>query len=339
MKDIFVIQVKNSEVKALYTPFELQEDYKVSVHDSIKNCIYSYENELKNSQIVIVAEKFSQKLKNEIKLLLNRLYITEKIHYVDYRESFVNYNLLFTKSFKYNRFGLIYQNKDELVLYSALITHHMDELHIKVIDIGFENKGYNDLDNESKDERFSSILPNLLKDDLDVVYLTSKAFNGGYMKNSLEILCTDRRVFLEENLFILGGYSYLKNMYNQNKKIYVKTKYSVGCGAYININGSNGSEKHELFNEHNRFYDDIEPIEIITFNDDVLPIYYGENNRVDVCIAHLVKGINKPTRLSLNISFSDDMQMMIISIIDIGFGLFIKPSNMQVKYFIGIGGR
>lgn len=338
MKNLLIIQIANDLVKALYTKYELQDEYRISEHDNLERCLSAYEDELKEvSDIVFVSDGFDYVKKDIIKTFSNRYGIKNKIRLLDYREAFANYNIVFAKTFKHNKFTMIQQNYDELVFYIAEISYSNKEVYIDIRDNIIENVGFYDLDNDNRDERLQSIAQNFLEEDIQLLYLTGDAFSGGYMKKSLEVLCSNnRRVFFEENLLILGGYAYIKNRNNSTYNYNIHTKYTSPISAYIDVNTLEGYKKQYIFDFNTRTYDDLESVELITFNDEKLDIFISGkiNKKLSICVSHLVRGINKPTRLRLKAHFIDNNKMLAISVQDIGFGMFVKSSMMQVKAYI-----
>lgn len=342
MKNIFVIQIKNDNtVKGLFTKFDLNEDYKITEHDNIFKAINAYERELdKDTEIVIVSDGFPESEKDSIISALNKYGVDAKPIYLDYREAFINYNIVFTRLTSYKNVALLFQREDNMVLYHADFDKK-DRLYVKVNDRIYENVGYEELTLEEKDDRLLEILPLILDENIEILYLTTNAFSGGYMRKSLELLCKERRVFLEENLLILGGYAYIKNYYSSNVDIVINSKYTSPIRVSFDVKTKNGLDRQDIINFETRMYNEIEPVEIITYDESFIRFYITGNIEkvVEICIAHLVRGINKPTRLRIAPIFSEDLDMLSIAVQDIGFGAFVKPTYMQVKKIISLKDR
>ena len=267
MKNIFAIQIKNDDtVKALFTKFDLNDDYKITEHDNIFRAVNAYEKEITDeTEIVIVSDGFLESEKDIILSALNKYGIRNKPTYIDYRESFINYNIGFTKLTNYHNVGLIFQREDNLVLFYAKFDKKIG-LSVKIEDRIFENIGYENLTLEEKDNRLFELLPDVLDDSIDILYLTTNAFSGGYMRKSLELMCRDRRVFLEENLLILGGYAYIKNTYSANVEISIRSKYTSPINVSFDVKTLDGLQTVEVVNFDTRMYNDISPIDIITYD-------------------------------------------------------------------------
>lgn len=60
-------------------------------------------------------------------------------------------------------------------------------------------------DDEEKDAKFCKMMKLFLgKNPTQVIYLTGKGFEGGWMKKTLNLLCSGRRVFLGQNIYANG---------------------------------------------------------------------------------------------------------------------------------------
>lgn len=193
------------------------------------------------------------------------------------------------------------------------------------------------------DEQFLKLLKELCgKHIVSTVYLTGAGFYEKWMKDSIQYLCSKRRVFQGYNLFVKGAcYAAIGELGIGNVK-----DYQFVCSGRTLVNIELEVEKGEktvpvpLSNAGTNWYEAGARTEGIL--DGVQEIRLritsslSKNSRIiTIDLKDFPPRPNKTTRVEIILAYKNDRQCVIL-VKDLGFGVFFKPGGEMVKKIINI---
>ncbi len=152
-------------------------------------------------KIVITTENMNLEYRRLFGLFAERMEIpSECLLLLDYRESFYFYAFSQQQELCRNDVVLYYYTVGKLFCW---ILNREKQTVPQVVTL--EEKRYEAMLTE-RDEAFSRLVKESLKGKIvSTVYLIGDGFDGGWMKQSLAVLCCGRRVFMGKNLFCKGA--------------------------------------------------------------------------------------------------------------------------------------
>lgn len=338
MKNLLIIQITNNEIKTLFCPLHIKDNYITNKYSSISEFITNNRPKLTQvNQVVVVGYEIDVTIKELISSKLEAViydkYENVEIKFIDYATSLISYCIAFTSNIDYSNYQVLFQENDELLTY--VVNEYGNEtkknITAKLLKTGIDFKK---LAPKLRDEKLCDITPKYIKDSTEVIYLTSDVFNGGYLNTALQILCIDRRVFLENDLFILGGYAYIYNKIVDNPLVdyTINTPHTWGNRLSL-ISYKNDDEKKEiiLIDESVNYFDRVEDIYILNKSQNYIVLKLNDS-LFKLPIGIFKKKLRKPNILKLSITISKDIIKIYVS--DNGFGQFIKANNSQLVYYI-----
>lgn len=187
------------------------------------------------------------------------------------------------------------------------------------------------------DEKFCScILEETNEKDIGTVYLIGDGFLGGWFKESLKLLCQDRRVFMGNNLYskgaayaarerlnpgeISGKYAFLgRDMLKTNLGMHVK---KAGQDSYLALLDA-GQNWYEAESECDFILEDADG-----FSLQMVPLNGGTPTELKISLAGLPVRPKGTTRIHLKV-WMKEAGIVVISARDMGFGE-LYPATDQV---------
>lgn len=344
MKNILVMEPRRDGVYALFSGMEVVENYRLTRHESLEDAITAYAEVLKqDTEPVFVADSFDSGFRKTVRTALYRNGVSKNHVCVDYREAFVYYRLTFNRNPSMYDFVLMHQTGDFLEVYEAEPDVSIKPCKIRVSKRCIENAGFADFPGPEKDAVLSEIARQELQPRMKMLFLTGEAFQGGFMSDSLSVLCSGRLVFLEADLFILGAWAYRKYYETDafRNTYCIRTAFTPGIRLTVPVRTRVGETAYVLIRDDAHSYDSLRSVEVIASTEEYLEVHCafpeeeGRNEEtVRLYIGHLVRGINRPTRLRVTAGLMDDGRSYLISAEDIGFGSLVRASHMRVCRYV-----
>ena len=122
------------------------------------------------------------------------------VHFMDHKESFFYYGSNQPPEFSSHDMGLFEYRSGKMQFWCL---EREKASRPQLLSVREECYGF---EAGSEDEVFSRIIPQAFgKQIITTVYLVGEGFGTGWMKQSLQLLCQGRRVFLGKNLFSKGA--------------------------------------------------------------------------------------------------------------------------------------
>ena len=198
------------------------------------------------------------------------------------------------------------------------------------------------LEDEAKDKEFMKVISNYLRDGdaVSAVYLTGVEYNDKWLKNSLQVICRNRRAFIGQNLFAEGAcckaisdaeeradYLYLGEARMQvNIGI---TAMDGGAETYIPIISAGGNW-YDTYGETDVILDDTTSIEFLVSN-----IAGDVRIKRSFELHGLPNRPNKTTRIRIGLK-PVGVNNINVSMEDMGFGEIFRRSgkiwNFSLEY-------
>lgn len=122
------------------------------------------------------------------------------VHFMDHKESFFYYGSNQPQEFSSHDMGLFEYGGRKMRFWCL---QREKESRPQLFSVREESYSF---EAEQADELFARIIPQAFgKQIISTIYLVGEGFEGGWMKQSLQLLCQGRRVFLGKNLFSKGA--------------------------------------------------------------------------------------------------------------------------------------
>lgn len=122
------------------------------------------------------------------------------VHFMDHKESFFYYGSNQPQEFSSHDMGLFEYGGKKMRFWCL---QREKESRPQLFSVREESYSF---EAEQADELFARIIPQAFgKQIISTIYLVGDGFEGGWMKQSLQLLCQGRRVFLGKNLFSKGA--------------------------------------------------------------------------------------------------------------------------------------
>lgn len=122
------------------------------------------------------------------------------VHFMDHKESFFYYGSNQPQEFSSHDMGLFTYSGKKMRFWCL---QREKESRPQLFSVREESYGF---EADQADELFARIIPQAFgKQIISTIYLVGDGFESGWMKQSLQMLCQGRRVFLGKNLFSKGA--------------------------------------------------------------------------------------------------------------------------------------
>lgn len=276
----------------------------------------------------------------------------EKVCYASHLECFYHYMIHQPRElwqyqvavFEYNtylkamRFESSHNTKPEIVL-----IHQYEFEDFKRIEWD-EDENIKDSQQEELDERFSEILTEVLSEgEITTAYLIGEGYKEPWAKDSLKILCKNRRVFQGNNLFSKGAcYAMMDKI---EPSVEVKNHVYLGEDKLKSNIGMNvlrkGAESYfAILDAGLSWYDSSREFDIILDEGNelsfvIISLTGGNVIEKPVVLEGLPKRPRGTTRLSVSVKMQDVNNLEAV-IADKGFGEIIKSSGLSWTFMISI---
>lgn len=338
--DIKVDQVQISVFQEIYKePIEVIKQYKEDLYEQIAQVFVEKAIRMEQvKEVIFVTDKTTKKVRQNYVELAKKLTIPEKkvsiitqetayLHYIYRQEEKIwDHRVLL---FDYGREKIICR-KMEIVQRSVPMKIQLSEMDVSVPAL-FRGTL------ESRDEVFSQVIRKVIgKEAITSVFLTGSGFYGNWMKKSLKVLCSGRRVFLGENLYSNGAcfFSVYKDKERKpGDEPIVKARDLVIHDIGV-LSGDGDVEQFITITEGGKeWYNTTGKIEVILDHGNRIEFLFrnrfaDEMQKEILEISSLPARPDKTTRLEIEIKFQGADQGQIL-VRDLGFG-FLYPATNKV---------
>lgn len=235
--------------------------------------------------------------------------------------------------FNYKRLGVIRGKKTKIIEVTE-----MDLSGVISLDMLYDGEGRLRADNTFND----FITEEFRKHITSAVFLTGVGFYRDWTTKSLNELCSKRKVFKGYNLFVQGAcYAALKKYKKINSVEHIFKcvgRTGADIGLMIEHEGRNivmllskaGTNWYDAGAQVECIIDNIEQIQFV-----FSPLVSNIQRNVVIDLSALPKRENKMTRIRISIAYRSD-NVCDIEIKDLGFGDFVKASEVVIKETVDI---
>ncbi|MDO5695590.1 MAG: DUF5716 family protein [Eubacteriales bacterium] len=335
MQKILSIERREDGVYGFYSAEYPGEDYKISKHGSVDEALQFYAAAAGETLVVITSAD------PDVLSCRHAAFTAESLGYqqtlfTDYLEAATYYRLAFSKSIAMTDFAVLHQygNRLRMIHGRANIgVRTTVDVSEEILDIEIAP----DATAAEKDDILYSFAESHLTPEIRLFYFTGDAFRDGFMNRSLGVLCSGRRVYQESNLFIFGGFAYAKLRYDEelNRRYAIHTTAMAGEIVEVPVETRAGGTCRSLVQPQTRLFDPEPGFAVLTQTASVIPVFHKDTDgtmirKMDIPVAHMVRGLSKPTRLRLYADFTADGREVRVTVEDEGFGRFLKSGGMRV---------
>lgn len=296
-------------------------------------------------ELVITLSKTEVKLMDALMYCADYMEIPrERVHIISHTESFVYYVLSQKKEVWNNQVGVFDLSEDSFHYHELKVQRGLRQMTVVAEDEALEERFNLDiLDTPSggklADKIVSSCAERLLQKKLfSTIFLTGKGFEhqewaGDFMK----ILCTRRKVYVEQELFARGaaykGMDYLNE----------KTSYPFVCicegrlHSTISMKVLHKNKESQLIvaAAGDNWYESRSSVDLIVDGQDyvefsVTPMDPKQKKLVKIPLEGFPKRPDRTTRVGINVGFLDEKTMAVV-VKDRGFGELFPASDTVVR--------
>ena len=254
-----------------------------------------------------------------------------KIYFQNYEESFYGY--------------MLHQQKELWKEQSVLFDYRGDSVKVMKLQkntkttpiVVYVDKAEKSFD--GGDRAFSQLAREVLGEKItSSVYLIGEKFAGGWMEESLRLLCEGRRVFQGNNLYSKGACYclYERLMPSQAGKEHVflgEDKLKSNIGMFVLKRGKEsyfaildaGVDWREISFECEIYLQDESQLEIV-----VTPLLGGKVKMVEIPLDGLYLKKGETTRIYMKYTMQQE-NLLRVEIEDLGFGMFREPVDVVWK--------
>ncbi len=289
---------------------------------------------------------------NSIRYIYNSLkrlgYDEEDLRVINHDEAFIYYTInqkkelwlndvaLFDFTKKHFKYRRIHEVKSRFTPGLTVDTKDMSDI---ISYAGLDT----DYGREDADIRLRSFVQQEFKKYIVcTVFLTGAGFYDEWMKESIGVICSKRRVFKGYNLFVKGACYAANKKYlgidARNHIFQCKGRTKADIRLTINNKGKNvdivlsqaGSNWYEAGAEADCILDNVNKLNFV-----IAPALEGKPHALAVDVSDFPGRPNKTTRVKILLSFRDDSAFDIV-VKDMGFGDIFKSSGKFVKTTVSL---
>lgn len=296
-------------------------------------------------QLVITMQKVDVRLMDSLMQCADSMGIPrERVHIISHTEGFVYYTLSQKKEVWSNQVGVFDLSEDSFHYHELKVQRGLRKTVVIAEDEALEESFNLDiLDTASggrlADKILSSCADRLLQKKLfSSVFLTGKGFERhDWAVESMKILCSRRKVYMEPELFARGAA--FKGMdYTEEKTAYPFTCICEGrLHSTVSMKVLHKERESQLVvaAAGDNWYESKSSVDLILDNQDyvefmVTPMDPKQKRLVKIDLEGFPKRPNKTTRLGLSFGFLDEKTMAVV-LKDKGFGELFPATDAVIK--------
>ena len=194
------------------------------------------------------------------------------------------------------------------------------------------------MDDVTKDIEFERYLNEALKGKkVSTIYVVGDGFDGDWMKNSLKLLCDQRKVFSGKNLFTTGACYY--PFEGQNGNMLYIGESMMQCDFKMDIRVGGRDDSITLISAGDNLYKSFCSFDVIMDDKPFITIKSkriagGEENENFLELSELVERPSMATRLHITAEPVDTLNIK-VSVSDLGLGEFYLSSGKSWEFIVG----
>lgn len=256
------------------------------------------------------------------------------VHFMDHKESFFYYGSNQPPEFSSHDMGL-FEYRGRQMCFWCLEKGKASRpqlLSVREESYGFEP--------DQADEVFARIIPKAFgKQIITTVYLVGDGFETGWMKQSLQILCQGRRVFLGKNLFSKGACFAAMRMADQRPQKFVYIgEHEVKCNVSLKVYERGNLSFFTLITAGVPWFEARGICEVIIDGTPSIDFWIQQPNsreaRIETVALHaLPERENRTTRMIIDAVPVSDREVC-VTLTDIGLGELVPGTGKKWEYVL-----
>ena len=254
------------------------------------------------------------------------------VHFMDHKESFFYYGSNQPPEFSAHDMAL-FEYKGRQMQFWGLEREQLSRpqlLSIREERYGFET--------EQADEVFARIIPQAFgKRIVTTVYLVGDGFENGWMKQSLQLLCQGRRVFLGKNLYSKGACFAAMRLDDTTPPQFVYIgEHEMKCNVSIKVYERGNLSFFTLINAGVPWFEAHGNCEVVIDGTPSIDFWIQHPNsreaRIEtVALGALPERENRTTRLIIDAAPASDQEVL-VTLTDIGLGELVPGTGKKWEY-------
>lgn len=192
-----------------------------------------------------------------------------------------------------------------------------------------------------RDKAFSKMVQKTLSGRIfSSVYLIGDGFEGGWMKESLQMVCRGRRAFQGKNLYTKGAcYAGVMEAHSKKRETIYCCNYKTGKNIFLRASDKEQEYMYSLVEAGKNRYQVQKTCSILLEGDPTLDVWIQSPGKKEAIIESLeLPGLEpaegKGCRLELKVS-GNLQEGLQLTVRDIGLGELLAGSNQEWEYEIG----
>ena len=193
---------------------------------------------------------------------------------------------------------------------------------------------------EERDKSFAAMAEEILKGRIvSAIYLVGEGMDGDWLKDSLHILCRNRRVFQGKNLYTKGAcYESVMHMHNEEVDYVYFSENIIADNIFLQVRNGDRTFFKELAEAGTGRYELSASCQVLLEGEPIVEVWLQPPDRKEARVEQLrltdlPQRPPKATRLCIEIMPGEGRQVL-IRIIDMGFGEWYPSSGKVWEYSI-----
>ncbi|MCI7131878.1 MAG: DUF5716 family protein [Lachnospiraceae bacterium] len=254
------------------------------------------------------------------------------VHFMDHKESFFYYGSNQPSEFSAHDMGL-FEYRNRQMQFWCLEREKMTRPQL----FSIREERYS-FDVQQGDEVFTRIIPQAFgKHIITTVYLVGDGFENGWMKQSLQLLCQGRRVFLGKNLYSKGACFAAMRMVDTSPKrsVYIG-EHEMKCNVSLKVYERGNLSFFTLVTAGIPWFEAQGSCEVIIDGTPTIDFWIQQPNsreaRIEtVSLGALPERENRTTRMIIDAVPTSDHEVL-VKLTDIGLGELVPGTGKKWEY-------
>lgn len=254
------------------------------------------------------------------------------VHFMDHKESFFYYGSNQPPEFSSHDMGLFEYRSGKMQFWCL---EREKASRPQLLSVREECYGF---EAGSEDEVFSRIIPQAFgKQIITTVYLVGEGFETGWMKQSLQLLCQGRRVFLGKNLFSKGACFAAMRMDDTKPQQFVYIgEHEMKCNVSLKVYERGNLSFFTLVTAGVPWYEAKGNCEVVIDGTPSIDFWIQQPNsreaRIEtVTLSALPERENRTTRMIIDAVPRSDHDVL-VTLTDVGLGELVPGTGKKWEY-------
>lgn len=254
------------------------------------------------------------------------------VHFMDHKESFFYYGSNQLPEFSSHDMGL-FEYRGKKMQFWCLERGQLSKPQL----LSVREECYS-FEAGQADEVFSRIIPQAFgKQIITTVYLVGEGFEGGWMKQSLQVLCQGRRVFLGKNLFSKGACFAAMRMDDTKPQRFVYIgEHEMKCNVSLKVYERGNLSFYTLISAGVPWFEAHGSCEVVIDGTPSIDFWIQQPNsreaRIEtVALNALPERANRTTRIMIDAVPSSDHEVLVV-LTDVGLGELVPGTGKKWEY-------